>query len=167
MTFYDYFQKIHTFRVHTNKHAGSFEREMCAYVTGTTGDSTKGEGLAKYVRENEPEVVETFDPYMTYLQSENGHYCRSTIVPSPIENGEDNEEDSYYSVGMFFIEKPPEEVLKLADKRAKEYARKQNAGEFEDIDRMAKWISNDIEVVSSDFVTYDLREGIEVLWQSD
>ena len=165
MTFYDYFQKIHTFRVHTDRHAGNTAREMSAYITGTTGDASQGEELAEHVRQTEPDVVEKFRPYVTYLQSENGYYCRGALLPSP-ERGEEGQ-DLYHSVGIFFSEMPPEDILELTDERAREFVQKQKNGEFDGMSRIASLGPTNLKVLSTDFVTYDYREGVEVLWQSD
>lgn len=186
--FYEYFQKIHTFRVHTTAFAGNISREICAYVTAT-GDGTHGTALAKYVQQQEPDIYEAFQPYVTFLPDKSGYHRCCTLVPSPLEalgssgekgerdhdpgdghadegGGGDSRSDKYYSVGMFFLEKPPVDILELADKRAREYAQKQNEGELDTIARMAKFGPRDLEVVSTDFATYDFRDGVEVLWKS-
>ena len=45
------------FVIDTNAYAGSFEREMCAYVTGQFGECDVGEEIAKAVKQQIPDVI--------------------------------------------------------------------------------------------------------------
>lgn len=162
MSFYEYFQKLYVLRIHVGQHAGSMEREMCAYITGR-GDGTHGTALAHHVEEEEEEVFAAFDDYVTCLPDESGFHRFATAVPSP-EKREDGQ-DLYHSVGIFFSERPSDDLLTLASERALAYAQKQAEGAFDDIEAIAKYGSRTIEISGIDLVTYDPREGMEVLWK--
>lgn len=71
----------------------------------------------------------------------------------------------YYSVGIFLLKPPPEDVLELATERASLFVEKLNADEFNDIEPMAKYVTRDIQIHGCDMVVVDPTK-ISV-WDSD
>lgn len=64
--------------IDTNKYAGNFERELCAYTTGHIGDCGVGDDMAKIFDEEEAKTKKVFYP-------ESEHW--SCIMSLPDENG--------------------------------------------------------------------------------
>lgn len=64
--------------IHTNKYAGNFEREMCAYITGHIGDCGVGSNLV------DEKYTPMFEPYILQIDEENTGCKRPVkIYPNP------------------------------------------------------------------------------------
>ena len=111
--------------IDTDSYAGNFEREMCAYITGQYGECGVGDGKAKLAEEElegvmitssegEEPILEYFECAVEQEGDENG--CHR---PVEIWNDLNNR---YESLAIFFNEIPPDEVLEIMLKRAKEFA---------------------------------------------
>lgn len=67
--------------IDTESYAGNFEREMCAWLTGRTGECGVGEDLAEEARE-QLKNKEWFDKYVVD-ESDEGCYRPCAIWPTP------------------------------------------------------------------------------------
>ena len=64
--------------IHTNKYAGNFEREMCAYITGHYGECGVGSESV------EEKYTTMFEPYILQMDEENKGCRRPVIIyPNP------------------------------------------------------------------------------------
>jgi len=120
------------FVVDTDKYAGNFERPMCAYMTGTTGDCEVG---SEEARQFENEYDGIFDDIIMQVADEHGCYRPVTAWPTPgwgndgmgkherltEENAKKFHYPAYMSVAIFFQEKPSQEIIDVMKKRAYEY----------------------------------------------
>lgn len=62
-----------TFVIDTDDYAGNFEREMCAYITGCTGECGVGSEFSELVRkEIAKDILEKFDEYIANVPDEHG-----------------------------------------------------------------------------------------------
>lgn len=68
------------FAIDTEDYAGNFERELCAYLTGRTGDCEVGDDLAKLF--SQETGLEPFEN-VTQEADEHGCYRPVTIYPTP------------------------------------------------------------------------------------
>jgi hypothetical protein len=72
-----------TFVIDTDDYAGKFEREMCAYITGCTGDCGVGSEFAELAdKEVAKDILEKFDDYIANVPDEHGCNRPVTIWPS-------------------------------------------------------------------------------------
>lgn len=72
------------FVIDTEQYAGSFERELTAYVTGQVGDCEVGYDLVKYyTSETGDENHERFDNLLEHRSDENGCRRPCAIYPTP------------------------------------------------------------------------------------
>lgn len=67
--------------IDTNKYAGNFEREMCAYLTGQIGDCGFGIEIAE-VESNEIEHLQEWSKIIRQEQDEHNCYRPCAIYPS-------------------------------------------------------------------------------------
>jgi len=101
--------------IDTNRYAGNFEREMCAFCTGLTGDCGVGVDEKKEFEEAYNDYM--FDDMGVWRDKEGN--CRRPV--------ELVEKDSVYnSVGILFNSIPNKEQLDIIEKRAREYAKRIN-----------------------------------------
>ncbi len=102
--------QVHLLVVKTNKYAGNFEREMCAYMTGQVGECEVGIKIAcEAFNIEHPEQ----SPWFEKLENlPDDHGCRRPVAILPGEDGK------YTSVGMAFYEKPTDEELQELKARA-------------------------------------------------
>jgi hypothetical protein len=123
----------------TDKYAGNFERETCAYCTGQTGECGKGEKEAKEFyfdmegHEEMEQVVSEVGEIILQVPDEHGTLRPCYIWPTPgwFNNGMGTHTrisepgeiawPAYNSVAIFFEEMPSEELLELIIGRAEEY----------------------------------------------
>jgi hypothetical protein len=92
--------------VATDKYAGNFEREMCAYCTGVVGDCGVGKDLAAEFPHGEW--------HDRMLQFPDDHGCHR---PASIWGG-----PKFNDVAMFFAGRPSEREWEIVRSRAKEFA---------------------------------------------
>ena len=71
---------MYKFIIDTNQHAGNFEREMCAFLTGRLGDCEVG---SEYAELFEKEVEDSIKFDNITLKSDNGCYRPCDIEPNP------------------------------------------------------------------------------------
>ena len=106
--------------VHTDSYAGNFERQMCAYMTGMTGECGVGESEADDFHSTMEERgydPDMFDEYVA--QEPDDHGCHR---PASIWNA--TGEDGYKTVAIFFDDIPTPDMTVLLRDRAYEYAKK-------------------------------------------
>lgn len=72
---------------------------------------------------------------------------------------------AYFSVGVFFSKRPPDDVLKLAKQRAQKFVEKQNASEFDDIEPMAKYAPKDLQIHGFDLIAIEPKQTI--VWEDE
>lgn len=90
------------FVIDTDAYAGNFEREMCAYVTGSVGDCGVGDGPAKVAKkELDQHSMDILDDILAQVADEHGCYRPVKIYPTP----------GYYNNGLGFEYQEGEEEL--------------------------------------------------------
>jgi hypothetical protein len=108
------------FIVDTDLYAGNFEREMCAFLTGQTGDCSVGEEIAI-------EFENKFPIEFTEFENIIGHFVDEHGVFRPVELEETPPIKGNYpqcnSVSIAFSEKPASELLKFMIDRANEFVK--------------------------------------------
>ena len=110
------------FVVDTDRYAGNFERQMCAYITGHIGDCGVG-GEEKKLFEDEEgnylyELLWTNNTYIVNIADERGCYRPCIIKPNPRHS---NKFPAYLSVAIFFSEPPTEEIVSFLKRRAEKF----------------------------------------------
>jgi hypothetical protein len=104
------------FVIDTEQYAGSFVRELCAWVTGMTGECEVGKTSAERALEQEPELEELLDDVVGQEPDEHGCYrpCVIWTTPGWFNNGH----------GGHFREDPANDEAALAarDKSVRDYA---------------------------------------------
>ena len=122
--------------VQTDKYAGNFERELCAYVTGYVGECGVGSNLV------DSEVEEVFDPYITMHPDDHGCFRPCSIYK--------DDKDTFNDVAIFFnvdedlVDFPH---MKLFNERCVEFAKS----------RDIKILGVKIVRISPNVVTMDLN----------
>ena len=104
--------------VHTNKYSGNFERQMCAFMTGITGDCEVGSEEAERFKEDMTEKgldPDLFDGYLDFQSDDHGDYRPASIWDA-------DESGNYNTVAIFFCELPDADQTVLLRERAYEYA---------------------------------------------
>lgn len=102
------------FVIDTKDYAGNFERNLCAYVTGITGDCEVGSDYADlFSQEIDTDKEDLFEEIE--LRSEHDGCARPcAIFKSPNST-------KYNSVAIFFYKKPNKDLILLMKERAKKY----------------------------------------------
>ena len=133
--------------IDTTDYSGNFEREMCAFVTGQVGECGVGDGLIEEAQEELAQdtfnnTLEWIEDHIVQEADDSDCPCLRpcSIWPTPgrVNNGSGGrfneqelpKEDSwqgvhwpaYESVGIFFDEVPPKEVMEVIVERAKRFA---------------------------------------------
>jgi len=113
------------FVIDTDKYAGNFERETCAFVTGQVGECGVGDEEADLfeqaaslgmVSEDIQEEIED-----KILQVDDEGTFRPTQIWSTPSAHVDESGAPYNSVGIFFEEQPSPKLVGFMKKRAQEY----------------------------------------------
>jgi len=117
------------FIIDTNRYAGNFERELCAYCTGHVGDCGVGQDMAEvFFKEVEEDP---FEEYILPTPDEHGCCRPVSIWPTPdwsndgmgketrLEPGQAPKNPAYMSVAIFFHVEPPEELCSIIMERCK------------------------------------------------
>jgi hypothetical protein len=104
----------YVFIIDTNEYAGNFEREMTAFCVGQIGDCEVGYKEEERFKE---ELGEDFWEVMEGLieQRADDHGC---CRPTEIQPGPDKD---YNSVGIFFYDKPKQDIINMIKERAREF----------------------------------------------
>ena len=71
------------FVIDTNRYAGNFERQMCAYVTGRIGECGVGKEYAELARQEIPDVVAKLEELIEGVPDEHGCNRPVSIFPKP------------------------------------------------------------------------------------
>jgi len=117
------------FIIDTDKYAGNFEREMCAFATGHVGDCDVGsEQREVFEQETEEQDVDEdilgdLEEFIIHEPDEHG-CCRPVTITFSPDRKEVN------GVGIFFSYRPRREVMEFIVERAKRYA-SEGHGRFE------------------------------------
>jgi len=130
------------FVVDTDVYAGNFERELAAYMTGKWDQETHGGDQAAVAeKELDDEAKKYFDGHCLMCHEEVADFHADVyhiIYPTPgmwnngsgtVKKGEPTKAElekcyqkkawpAYYSVALFFDEKPPEKITTLLKERA-------------------------------------------------
>jgi hypothetical protein len=104
------------FIIDTDKYAGNFEREMCAYMTGHVGECGVGENIAEDFEEEFPREYKKFEAIILKVTDDNG--CFRPVQIEPIKNTR-----AYNAVGINFSERPHEKLIEFMKSRAEEFAK--------------------------------------------
>ena len=104
-------------KIGTDKYAGNFERELCAYCTGITGDCDVGEEEAKMFNEKYPKDEAENGMFQNIIQSRpDEHGCWRLVALCY---------DDTNAIDIYFCEQPSKEEVRVIELRAIEYC-KQN-----------------------------------------
>ena len=71
------------FVIDTDRYAGNFEREMCAYVTGQIGECEVGKENAELAKQEIPDVVAKLEELIDSIPDEHGYHRPVSIFPTP------------------------------------------------------------------------------------
>jgi len=100
----------YTCRIDTNRYAGSFERPMCAFITGQIGECEVGrECMPLAEAELTQEVLEWFGDHI--IQVSDGCDRPVEIAPTPGLS-------AYQSIQIRFNVEPPDWILAIVRERA-------------------------------------------------
>lgn len=132
-------ERVFAFVVDTDTYAGSFERELCVYVTGQYSEETCNGFVEKYIKLIKPEkeyLNSIFENLVTSRLCEHdgyGHQSPVVIFPTP---GYSNDGDgnackvdaehpfkypSYQSVAIFMDKRPDDATIKLMKERVDKF----------------------------------------------
>ena len=89
--------------IETDKYAGNFERELCAFLTGTIGECGVGSELVS------EDIKDVFKDFIYGVSDEHGCYRPCSIWL--------NKDNQYNSVAIFFCECPAYELITLMKDR--------------------------------------------------
>lgn len=122
--------------IDTENYAGSFEREMCAYVTGIFGECEVGQDLAEFYS-SEIKSFEWLESEVKKKPDEHGCHRPVSISPTPgwynnghgeyFKNSEEAETyldikwPAYFSVEIYFYHIPPQDIIDEMIERAKNF----------------------------------------------
>jgi len=112
------------FIIDTDQYAGNFEREMCAYCTGTIGQCEVGKEMATLFEEDfeleDGKYGGEDNPFIDYVDNwvmgEDGCGRPTSIWRSSVGA-------EYNSVAIFFQEEPTEEHIKIMKERSQNFAK--------------------------------------------
>ncbi|WP_407305339.1 hypothetical protein [Acinetobacter sp.] len=128
------------FVIHTNKYSGSFERQLCAYITGQIGECDVGRELAELFKEElgeqEQGGIYDFESIIGSQPDDHGIYRPCEIWPTPgrwndghgkhfdLKEGDTGQHcPAYESVAIYFDEVPSMAMIKLMKERSYVYAK--------------------------------------------
>jgi hypothetical protein len=130
-------EDFYIYVIDTNRHAGSFEREMCAFITGRFGECEVGEEIANAaIGELTLEEFRWFEENVYFIPDDHGCVRPVSVFPSlrwyNVKGEYFRYEDSppgndvrarpaYLSVAIFLRTMPPPHILRLLEKRTREY----------------------------------------------
>lgn len=111
---------IYVLVIKTNKYAGNFEREMCAYMTGVVGEYGVGEETACEQFNIESSYESPWFDKVAILPDEQGCDCPASVLDPP----------NHTSVGIAFHEKPSNKELQELKARAHAYCEHVNNSDY-------------------------------------
>lgn len=104
------------FVIDTDTYAGSFERDMCAYLTGQTGDCGVGkEESKKFIDEVGEDIYDLMDGIVEQRPDNHGYHRPTSIWRTARHL---NPKKNYHSVAIFFYDKPSQDILTMMKDRA-------------------------------------------------
>lgn len=136
-------QDLYIYVIDTDKYAGNFEREMCAFITGQVGECNVGSRSAKTAKaELSKGTLEWMETNIVHLPDDHGCCRPASIFPNPrwFNNGHEERYSkeqyeksypAYFSVAIFFGEIPPESIRREMDQRANEFTTRDKVYEEE------------------------------------
>jgi len=97
-------------RIETDRYAGNFDKDMCAYITGLIDANNCGYEMAKIFKSDnvDESISEWFDDETIFIQDEHGAY-RSVQMYGP---------PNYKSIEVRFCSLPTTEILDFIYNRA-------------------------------------------------
>ena len=130
------------FVIDCDKYSGNYEREMCAFITGQTGECEVGDNEQVEFEDDVTDglipdsIVKEIEEKIMQVSDDHGTFRPCTIYETPGRGNDgmgvhfdvDPETDSkpvypaYESVAIFFNEKPSPDLIKLMKKRALEFS---------------------------------------------
>lgn len=148
------------FVIDTDKYAGNFEREMCAYITGIFDDGgvakedakvyAKEMGLEfssisgvnknpleKYIRFVDDRPVNIYPNRRWYCDGTGNHYRRKD--PKKYRCYLNKRWPAYASVAIYLEKLPPEKILKFMKDRAEKFVKEYWLGESRSVDMFGKY----------------------------
>jgi len=109
--------KRYLFIINTDKYAGNFEREMCAYSTGQIGDCEVGHRQADdFLDEYGEDVVNEFGDKIMQVADEHGCYRPCEIYNNNIETN-----NEYHAVCISFNQPPTSHMIHIMRGMSIEY----------------------------------------------
>ena len=93
--------------IQTNKYAGNFEREMCAFITGHIGECEVGKKFMNNITESEQKILGDI--------MHKGEGCLRPVDISNLNNE---------AIEIYFYNKPSKESIEYMERAAKIYAEK-------------------------------------------
>lgn len=110
------------FVLDTDAYAGSFERDMCAFITGRVGECKVGKEWAQVAQsELSPADFEWIDSALAQVPDDHGTRRPVSIYRSPAPC---SASDRWNSVAIYFQVKPTKKITKLILRRAKEFCKR-------------------------------------------
>jgi hypothetical protein len=103
----------------TDKYAGNFEREMCAFITGQYGDCGVGEEEAQLVPS---QIQSLFEGAIDHKSDESG--CAR---PCEVDYGEHN------AFKIFFLKTPTQQMMDIICERAERFCMSRQSAELREI----------------------------------
>lgn len=142
MTFVEAPKSEYTLRIHTNTHAGNFERELCGYVTGQIGDcEVGGDEAAIAIQELQPRELDWFEDNVDKYSDEHG--CARPCDVSMNVSGK-----GFNSVDIYLGDAPPFYIWERIVARVQKYFSHNGVkGAYNDSAARVKVLS--IEIVKS------------------
>lgn len=101
------------FIIDTDSYAGSFESEMCSYLTGAVGEHDDPSAIDEY------EDYSLFKDEIVAVMSENGAYYYASIYLT--EGYSKNKKHFYNSVCIFFRKKPTKKQISFMKEKVKTF----------------------------------------------
>lgn len=120
------------FVIDTKTYAGNFERQLCAYCTGITGDCGVGWADQEDFLEEFSHKSDEGSSFATILHLRPDEYgcrrpCKIWTTPGWSSNGmgkhsrKKGKFSAYLSVAIFFRDKPTKEMMKIIRDRSRKY----------------------------------------------
>jgi len=114
-------KNIYGFLVKTDKYAGNFEREMCAYMTGCIGECQVGKEYRDY------DFTEKHFPNILHVADEHGcHRPVSMLAADEKFNTDLSHTEKINSLVIYFYTPLTPEQIALLKERAEEFAQMYN-----------------------------------------
>jgi len=139
--------------IDTNKYAGNFERELCAYATGAVGECGVGKEMAELFLKDHPNLDPLSGDYVSGETDDDGCFRPVTILKN--YNYWRAQRGECTTVGIFLDEKPPDELLQVWVDRIRDFCTSPK--------RLNKWLPEEILVDSIRLVEYKVEANVETL----